>query len=357
MLQLSSLNLSRLVKEKKAFVLYREAGMRQAYFIEGLEVIEASSFEALDSNQSFVFAPFEQSKCNPLLIIKGKQEALDCNYPLSKENKRKESKIFTSKEKDKVKYTEHFSIFKEALEENAFKKLVLARSKDINLSEDLDIKSVFAQMIKTYKTAFCYLIYTAKSGLWLGASPECLLSVKQNTCSTVALAGTQIIEEGNQANKAWSEKLQEEQGYVLDFIEQSLNNLGIEAQKSKPYTALAGNLAHLKTDINFTLNKEVSIGKVLQNLHPTPALCGLAKDEAKAFILENEGLERAYYGGFFGFINQDEATKLYVNIRCVQVLSGRNLRLYAGGGLLKSSILEEEWQETEAKMETMQKLL
>ena len=31
--------------------------------------------------------------------------------------------------------------------------------------------------------------------------------------------------------------------------------------------------------------------------------------------------------------------------------------LYAGGGLLKDSILEQEWQETEAKLETIRKLL
>jgi isochorismate synthase len=32
-------------------------------------------------------------------------------------------------------------------------------------------------------------------------------------------------------------------------------------------------------------------------------------------------------------------------------------RLYAGGGLLPDSIEEQEWQETEAKMETMRNLL
>ena len=32
-------------------------------------------------------------------------------------------------------------------------------------------------------------------------------------------------------------------------------------------------------------------------------------------------------------------------------------RLYAGGGLLKDSVEEQEWQETEAKMQTMRRLL
>ena len=32
-------------------------------------------------------------------------------------------------------------------------------------------------------------------------------------------------------------------------------------------------------------------------------------------------------------------------------------RLYAGGGLLKDSVAEQEWQETEAKMQTMRNLI
>jgi len=38
-------------------------------------------------------------------------------------------------------------------------------------------------------------------------------------------------------------------------------------------------------------------------------------------------------------------------------LSRSTCRLYAGGGLLKESIEENEWQETEAKLDTMRQLL
>src|SRR5690606_40781440 len=40
--------------------------------------------------------------------------------------------------------------------------------------------------------------------------------------------------------------------------------------------------------------------KVTEALHPTPALCGYPKEAAQTFILENEGYERAYYGGYLG---------------------------------------------------------
>jgi isochorismate synthase len=50
------------------------------------------------------------------------------------------------------------------------------------------------------------------------------------------------------------------------------------------------------------------------------------------------------------------ATHLYVSLRCMQLLAD-GYWLYAGGGLLPDSTEEQEWQETEAKMETMRSLL
>ncbi len=38
-------------------------------------------------------------------------------------------------------------------------------------------------------------------------------------------------------------------------------------------------------------------------------------------------------------------------------ISGKDVTLYAGGGLLRESIEEEEWKETEAKLKTMKDVL
>ena len=54
-------------------------------------------------------------------------------------------------------------------------------------------------------------------------------------------------------------------------------------------------------------------------------------------------------------MDRDGKTSLYVSLRCMR-FEGRNLWLYAGGGLLADSNEEDEWNETEAKMETMRRL-
>ena len=54
-----------------------------------------------------------------------------------------------------------------------------------------------------------------------------------------------------------------------------------------------------------------SIKKIILALHPTSAVCGLPKQEAKEFILQNEGYNREYYSGFLGELNID-----FVTFRC-----------------------------------------
>jgi len=127
---------------------------------------------------------------------------------------------------------------------------------------------------------------------------------------------------------------------------------------------------HLRSDFTFRLNDDECVGDVLQLLHPTPAVCGLPKQEAYDFILRNEHTPRLYYSGFMGPLNLKSQTSnlksqtsnlkseshLYVSLRCMQI-TDTQYRLYAGGGLLKDSIEEQEWMETEAKMETMRRVL
>ena len=57
-----------------------------------------------------------------------------------------------------------------------------------------------------------------------------------------------------------------------------------------------------------------------------------------------------------GMLDPAEETHLYVSLRCMNI-EGNHYHLYAGGGLLKDSQKEQEWLETEAKLETMRRIL
>ena len=98
------------------------------------------------------------------------------------------------------------------------------------------------------------------------------------------------------------------------------------------------------------------IGDLLQELHPTTAVCGMPKEEAFRFIPDNEGYDRSYYSGFTGWLDTEGHTDIYVNLRCMEIKPGEAI-LYAGGGILASSEVESEWMETGDKMNTMRSIL
>ena len=111
----------------------------------------------------------------------------------------------------------------------------------------------------------------------------------------------------------WGEKNRQEQEYVVSYIRRQLLSLDIHPAENGPYPAYAGALSHLKTSFHFTLRDNRKLGSLLKVLHPTPAVCGLPKEEAYRFILENEGYDRRYYSGFIGWLDPSGKTDLYVN--------------------------------------------
>ncbi|MGB0175928.1 MAG: chorismate-binding protein, partial [Owenweeksia sp.] len=95
--------------------------------------------------------------------------------------------------------------------------------------------------------------------------------------------------------------------------------------------------------------------ELLYNLHPTPAVGGWPKKEALAYIEDHEKHDRAYYSGYFGLRTKDSFA-YYVNLRCMQVYNNAVV-LYAGGGILADSDPVSEWEETEAKLQTLLRVI
>ena len=164
----------------------------------------------------------------------------------------------------------------------------------------------------------------------------------------------EILGEGESVS--WSTKNIQEQRYVSTYITECLEQYTSDFHEEGPSTVRAADLVHLRSDFTFTLPDELHIGDLLHTLHPTPAVCGLPKREAFQFIIRNEHTPRRYYSGFMGMLNPDGDTHLYVSLRCMNI-EGNQYHLYAGGGLLKDSVMEQEWQETEAKLQTMRRCL
>jgi isochorismate synthase len=236
------------------------------------------------------------------------------------------------------------------IEKGTFTKIVLSRK--IELSQSINSLKSYQNILKKYPTAFRYLWFHPKVGLWMGATPEQLVNIKNNTFETVSLAGTQVFSD----IISWHKKELVEQQLVTNYIKKSTENLLESIQISEPYTQKAGNLVHLKSDISGKLKSNFCEKDIINALHPTSAVCGMPLDVARNFILENENYNRKYYSGFLGEFKMQEQTNLFVNLRCLEVLNNA-VNVYVGCGITKDSNPEMEFFETENKSMTMRDVL
>ncbi|WP_165749610.1 chorismate-binding protein [Cellulophaga sp. Z1A5H] len=354
-------------KASKPFVLYRKPSESTVNGV--FQKDDVLHYVEDFSKTGFIFAPFNT---DDRIVLLQSDERHEAEYIASESIKDLAS---LSVVQDDAQKEFHINLVQKAIEaiENAgVKKVVLSRKLEVGTRKSAF--TLFDALLASYSNAFCYLWYHPKVGLWLGATPEILLRTENKQLKTMSLAGTKKVEEGKAP--VWGTKELEEQKLVTDYIvaalESSVDNLTISETES----VRAGSLWHLRTSVSGRL-ATYNLKEIIAALHPTPAVCGLPKAQAKAFILENENYAREYYTGFLGELNFKEenfrssnrrnrenqayktvknTTSLYVNLRCMQ-LKDKKALVYVGGGITHESDPEKEWEETAAKSNTMLKVV
>lgn len=314
----------------------------------------------LNGREGFVVAPFDIRPDQPVLLIR--PDAVEA-YPLPGKSGLSVLSGKSGISSPSPSYAVDFANFHAQLLSGTFRKIVLARCADESTACPLAPEELFFRACQRYPRLFISLVYTSLSGYWLTATPEILLENDGPQWRTIALAGTMKLEadqlQGEGETVTWSTKNIQEQRYVATYLTECLERFTGDFREEGPRTVRAANLVHLRSDFTFTLPDTLHVGDLLHALHPTPAVCGLPKQDAFRFITHNEHTPRRYYSGFMGplsICSPLPSTHLYVSLRCMNI-EGCQYHLYAGGGLLKDSILEQEWLETEAKLETMRSLL
>lgn len=346
------------------FVLYKKPNQKviNAYLQQGSDLFLTADFAA----NGFVFSSFDGMQS--YLIPENKSKKYQFEYQnLGIQSEKQPTAVYESSYKDAFVSLVKKGI--QAIKNHDFEKVVLSRSENIAI-KNASIFEIYESLVYNYPSAFVYCFYHPKVGMWLGATPELLLHVKKDLFKTISLAGTQKDQEAQDV--FWQNKEIEEQQYVTNFIVTNLENELQAITVSKPYSTQAGSLWHIRTDIEGQLTPQTSFSKILKILHPTPAVCGLPKESAKKFILENERYDRQFYTGFLGELNLEDASSmqnvdLFVNLRCMQInavdnrfadkQSEKQIVLYMGCGVTKDSIPENEWMESVNKSMTMKKVL
>ncbi len=349
------------------FVIYRKPNTTQ---VLGFTQSNRSAHHPNDtSDAGFLFAPF--SETHPTLLIPG-THPLTLGVDLSPSPEVTLDTLQSATERQR--YIDLVDKAITTIKGTELQKIVLSRKQE--LPHQKSISQLLHDLLAVYPSAFVYCWYHPETGLWMGATPERLLSQKYQTITTMSLAGTKHYE--NTTAVTWGAKEREEQQLVTNSIVSRLTPWVEALEVGELHTHRAGKLLHLKTDIKATLLKDgASISDIITALHPTPAVCGLPREQAKEFIYHNEGYDRKYYTGYLGefgvpqdlsraghrknvenlaYMARGRHSNLFVNLRCMEV-SKTTASVYVGGGITAASIAKNEWMETVHKLGTMSRVL
>lgn len=233
-------------------------------------------------------------------------------------------------------------------------KVVLARQVMLTAEREVCLDEVVARLVATQPG--CYVF--AADG-FVGATPELLVARRGDRVTSRPMAGT--VPRANPGALSWlagSPKNRWEHNLVVDAVVTGLARwCRPPPQALEPTVEPFADLAHLATEVVGRLcSPPPSALELAVALHPTPAVAGVPVDAALALIAALEEAPRGRYGGPVGWVDANGDGEFAVALRCAEVLADRAV-LYAGAGIVAGSKWQEEWDETEAKLEPMRRAL
>lgn len=235
-----------------------------------------------------------------------------------------------------------------------FGKVVLARQARLSLREAPVLSHVAARMDAAYPQCARFA-FSRGSAVFVGATPERLVRAEGAEVAIDALAGS-LPRHGPTDDGAAllsNDKERREHAHVIDGIQGALGPLcsRVEAAPVPNIRALR-DVLHLHTPIRAARLPGTHILSLVEALHPTPAVCGLPRVPAEAWLVAHEPAPRGWYAAPVGHFDGKGDGEFAVALRSA-VVRGREAWLYAGAGLVEGSDPAREYAETAAKQAAM----
>ncbi|MEM9214636.1 MAG: isochorismate synthase [Cyanobacteria bacterium P01_F01_bin.150] len=262
-----------------------------------------------------------------------------------------------SQQKDAFKQSVQAAL--EVIETTDIEKVVLAQHFDVEVDTPFQVFPSLHNLRTGHKDCHIFSTANGQGQVFLGASPERLLSIRDRTLYTEAIAGsaprgtTPAADEKLGHSLLGNIKELHEHQLVVNYLTQQLTELKLEPQRSPfPKLLQLPNIQHLHTPISAKLPLDLNALDIVSHLHPTPAVAGVPQDVACELIQQQEAFERSLYAAPIGWINYQGDSEFIVGIRSA-LLDGHTSRLYAGAGIVQGSEPNLEASEIELKLQAM----
>ncbi|MGB7448766.1 MAG: isochorismate synthase [Ornithinimicrobium sp.] len=248
-------------------------------------------------------------------------------------------------------------------------KVVLARDELATSPTPIDVRRVLQRLVQRYDATWTFAV----DGL-VGATPEMLVRLLDGKVRSRVLAGTvrrdqspsPLVAEDHpdfraehhvdpQLRLISSGKDLEEHAYAVRSVAEALAPHCADLEvPAEPFVLKLPDVYHLASDISGTHADHATSLRLAAALHPSAAVCGTPAGPAAALIAELEAMDRGRYAGPVGWMDADGDGDWGIALRCGELCSDpRQMRLFAGGGIVAASDPEAELAETEIKLAAM----
>ncbi len=191
----------------------------------------------------------------------------------------------------------------------------------------------------------------------VGASPEILVRLEDNTVTVRPIAGTRPRGKTQQQDAVLAQELladPKELAEHLMLIDLGRNDIGRVAQNGtvnlteKMIIERYSHVMHIVSNVEATLKPGLNTMDVLKATFPAGTVSGAAKVRAMEIIDELEPTKRGIYAGAVGYLGFNGDMDLAIALRTAVVKDG-TLYVQAGAGIVADSIPDNEWMETQNK--------
>jgi len=261
------------------------------------------------------------------------------------------------------KWREQVSAAITAIKSGKLEKVVLARDITATSNLQIDARNLLQRLEIDYPSTWLFLV----DGL-IGATPELLIRLNKSLVTSRVLAGT-IRKTGNEdrdlalaASLAKSSKDLEEHEYAVRSIADALAPFCSSTNiPESPFVLHLSNVMHLATDVTGVLNdsaKQADVFTLIEQLHPSAAVCGTPTEIAKKIIADLEQMNRDRYAAPVGWVDAHGDGEIAIALRCGQLSDdNKSIRIFAGCGIVAGSDADNEFAESQAKLMPMRTAL
>ena len=247
----------------------------------------------------------------------------------------------------------------DALSRKECEKIVLSRKRILEFSQPLDPIDVFSRVIEQKGHAFQYLMTLGDGDTWVGISPELLLRRSGAWIETRPLAGSRRrgksgADDANERRSLLtSDKDSREHEIAASHMFHRLQSV-CEDDTLKVvgdrHIAQLTYIQHLATEMTGRLDPVCDAFDALTCIYPPATILGKPEARAEQILRSCEPFERRFFTGGLGMMSSNGDCEIALCIRSASV-NGHELHLYAGSGYVEGSVPNDEWRETETKMQ------